>query len=727
MAPESISSPIKKTRSPKPIRVPMDNSLTRARKHRHSASWCGSPTEWDFEPSSGHISGEHAQSGLIPADHQLPASLLDQGLTSKGQPKRPMNAFLIFARWRRPILKEENPSLSTGEISTLLSQNWASMDAVTRDFYSSHALALKATFQSRYPAYEYTRRPNNTRKRGSRGGKTYISRRDSSSWKSPDDTSASTVLGGSALGLERMNPRNQDGSSGWNRNGYSIGETEQDSDTDTNKHDNDGSSSSQYSDHSQGNRPASSIHSELPTPQLPYYPLTTEYGPPNELSSSAPAYYKPEITSFSSMSAATSASATTHNNSSGTYGHSPHVFVSPYGWRANRSRPVSTSLMGSSPYSPSSSLSSFSPQLSVNGRLHGHGKVPVENGTNQTYTAATQDYPVPRASSRRPDALIEPSPASQSQQLATATSTADPSAPSFHSSALYQPSARDWSTDPFRRHSVQRARTGPLHALGFLKSEQQQPQQSSSYKWTESDSHHRPHSDPAVEDESRSEGGYRAGGSQAESRGWNSTYQEESTYPPAHAQSHLHSHSQSYTHSHFPSDQMHAYSPLPPLATTATSIEPSSTMSSAPIGVPSTSGLLKYSNNVYPSHSHSQSLISTSAPTTSLSPFTYSSYQQNTHHLQPLARTSALSAPKTEYPGSFVDQSSYHSSGSDTVHRVGPFDQDHMADRVRDSQRHSYQTDPQTHAKYESWSAGVGVEANARDRTPMMDSYYYES
>jgi len=59
-----------------------------------------------------------------------PNPLTSQALNADGTPKRPMNAFMIFARRRRPQVSAENQSMRTGEISKILSKEWVSMPAV---------------------------------------------------------------------------------------------------------------------------------------------------------------------------------------------------------------------------------------------------------------------------------------------------------------------------------------------------------------------------------------------------------------------------------------------------------------------------------------------------------------------------------------------------------------------------------------------------------------------
>ncbi|KAF8190627.1 hypothetical protein K438DRAFT_913584 [Mycena galopus ATCC 62051] len=88
----------------------------------------------------------------------------DQILNPDGTPKRPMNAFMIFARRRRPQISAENQSMRTGDISKILSQEWKTMLPSDKAFYLARAKQLKEAFNTKYPDYVYRRLPNNTRK-----------------------------------------------------------------------------------------------------------------------------------------------------------------------------------------------------------------------------------------------------------------------------------------------------------------------------------------------------------------------------------------------------------------------------------------------------------------------------------------------------------------------------------------------------------------------------------
>ncbi|KAI9461071.1 hypothetical protein F5148DRAFT_1215787 [Russula earlei] len=96
---------------------------------------------------------------------QEDTQLTSQALNSDGTPRRPMNAFMIFARRRRPQVSAANQTMRTGDISKILSKEWNSMDMADKQFYLDQAKRLKETFNSKYPDYVYRRRPNNSRKK----------------------------------------------------------------------------------------------------------------------------------------------------------------------------------------------------------------------------------------------------------------------------------------------------------------------------------------------------------------------------------------------------------------------------------------------------------------------------------------------------------------------------------------------------------------------------------
>ncbi|EJT99140.1 hypothetical protein DACRYDRAFT_118397 [Dacryopinax primogenitus] len=92
-------------------------------------------------------------------------ALTQQSLNADGTPKRPMNAFMIWGRRRRPQLADQHPMLRTGDISKLMSDEWSSMPKEEKEHYQNMAKRLKDAFNIRWPQYVYKRRPNNSRRK----------------------------------------------------------------------------------------------------------------------------------------------------------------------------------------------------------------------------------------------------------------------------------------------------------------------------------------------------------------------------------------------------------------------------------------------------------------------------------------------------------------------------------------------------------------------------------
>ncbi|KAG7451537.1 HMG-box [Guyanagaster necrorhizus] len=92
-------------------------------------------------------------------------ALRAQTLNADGTPKRPMNAFMIFARLRRPQISAENHALRTGDVSKILSKEWATMHFRDKKWYQDQAKKLKAEFKNKYPHYVYRRKSTRRRQR----------------------------------------------------------------------------------------------------------------------------------------------------------------------------------------------------------------------------------------------------------------------------------------------------------------------------------------------------------------------------------------------------------------------------------------------------------------------------------------------------------------------------------------------------------------------------------
>ncbi|KIJ15820.1 hypothetical protein PAXINDRAFT_180477 [Paxillus involutus ATCC 200175] len=123
----------------------------------------GSPS--GSEDDVGYLSYPDLHKIEVDVDEDPNAALTSQTLNADGTPKRPMNAFMIFARKRRPQVAGKNQSMRTGEVSKILSREWNTMNLSEKQFYLDQAKLLKDTFNQKYPDYVYKRRPNNSRKR----------------------------------------------------------------------------------------------------------------------------------------------------------------------------------------------------------------------------------------------------------------------------------------------------------------------------------------------------------------------------------------------------------------------------------------------------------------------------------------------------------------------------------------------------------------------------------
>ncbi|KAL1940524.1 hypothetical protein VTO73DRAFT_7959 [Trametes versicolor] len=130
-------------------------------RHERDDSLSDSETSTSFNAYSENVKDD---APVHDADDPYLA-LTSQTLNADGTPKRPMNAFMIFARKRRPQISAANQMMRTGDVSKILSKEWNTMEMSDKKFYLDQAKKLKDNFNSKYPDYVYRRRPNNSRKK----------------------------------------------------------------------------------------------------------------------------------------------------------------------------------------------------------------------------------------------------------------------------------------------------------------------------------------------------------------------------------------------------------------------------------------------------------------------------------------------------------------------------------------------------------------------------------
>ena len=80
--------------------------------------------------------------------------------------KRPMNAFMIWAKKERGILQEMEPSLSNCSISKILGKRWKEMEQGEKQFYFEQQAVLAQRHKETYPDYKY--RPRQRRNKTNR-------------------------------------------------------------------------------------------------------------------------------------------------------------------------------------------------------------------------------------------------------------------------------------------------------------------------------------------------------------------------------------------------------------------------------------------------------------------------------------------------------------------------------------------------------------------------------
>jgi len=127
-------------------------------------------TRWGNQQFVGlHADLQKPLQGNLAIESEEEALSANNSTSNTGSPtpkvKRPMNAFLIFSVKRRRELSSQNPTLATSEISTILGDEWAKMDADLKNNFILQAQMLKNNFDREHPDYVYTRRPNYTRKK----------------------------------------------------------------------------------------------------------------------------------------------------------------------------------------------------------------------------------------------------------------------------------------------------------------------------------------------------------------------------------------------------------------------------------------------------------------------------------------------------------------------------------------------------------------------------------
>ncbi|KAI9143305.1 hypothetical protein BKA69DRAFT_172110 [Paraphysoderma sedebokerense] len=91
-----------------------------------------------------------------------PASLLDTELLTekKLQPKRPMNAFIIYRREKQRLLLNNYSGISNNDISKIVAEMWKNEPEEVKSYFKQIANKVKEEHKKRYPDYKYQPRKN---------------------------------------------------------------------------------------------------------------------------------------------------------------------------------------------------------------------------------------------------------------------------------------------------------------------------------------------------------------------------------------------------------------------------------------------------------------------------------------------------------------------------------------------------------------------------------------
>ncbi|XP_009701453.1 PREDICTED: transcription factor SOX-30, partial [Cariama cristata] len=94
---------------------------------------------------------------ILPSDSGMPNAPFSKD--KSGHVKRPMNAFMVWARIHRPALAKANPAANNAEISVQLGLEWSKLTEEQKQPYYDEAQKLKQRHSEEFPGWVYQPRP----------------------------------------------------------------------------------------------------------------------------------------------------------------------------------------------------------------------------------------------------------------------------------------------------------------------------------------------------------------------------------------------------------------------------------------------------------------------------------------------------------------------------------------------------------------------------------------